>query len=61
MYLDWQIEIEEILKQGLELGLYDKKSLFLIASIMISLMDGAMMQYLTRSSQLDIDTYFIPI
>jgi len=57
-YTPWRQIIQEIVQEGIESGEFNSKYAEMMPSYMISLMDGAALQYLIDKEAFNLDEYF---
>ncbi len=58
MYATWRSDIADVVQKGVREGFFDHTYANLIPSIMVSLMEGAALQYLIDEEAIDLDQYF---
>jgi AcrR family transcriptional regulator len=58
MYNTWRSDIAGVVQKGVREGVFDQTHANLIPSIMVSLMEGAALQYLIDEEAVDLDEYF---
>jgi TetR/AcrR family transcriptional regulator len=58
MYATWRSDIAAVVQQGVQEGAFDRAHTDLIPHIMVSLMEGAALQYLIDEEAVDLDDYF---
>lgn len=58
MYATWRGDIKKVISRGVERGVFNTTYIDLIPNLMLSLMEGAAMQYLIDSESIDLDSYF---
>ncbi len=56
-YLPWRNDIDEVVQEGVENGEFGPEFAALVPSFLISLMDGAALQYLIDNEAFDIQEY----
>lgn len=58
MYATWRRDISKVISRGVERGMFYTTYVDLIPNLMLSLMEGAALQYLIDSDSIDLDAYF---
>jgi TetR/AcrR family transcriptional regulator len=58
MYATWRADIAAVVQQGVREGAFDPAQAALIPCLMVSLMEGAALQYLIDEQSIDLDEYF---
>ena len=58
MYATWRGDISKVISRGVERGVFNTKYADLIPNLMLSLMEGAALQFLVDSEAIDLDAYF---
>jgi AcrR family transcriptional regulator len=58
MYATWRHDIEQVVAQGVQQGVFSAAVAPLVPSLLIALMEGALLQYLNDPASLDLGEYF---
>lgn len=58
LYDRWRDDIAAVVEEGVQSGLFSTKYAGLIPSLLVSLMDGAALQYLIDGQAFDLEEYF---
>ena len=57
-YISWSADIKELLGEAAAKGTVSKKYIDILPYLMISIMDGAAIQYILNEESFDLDSYF---
>lgn len=58
MHVDWRSNLAMVLAEGVDQGVFDADRAGPIPGVLVSLMEGSMMQYLIDPQGFDLDSYF---
>lgn len=58
MYGRWRQDIEAVVAEGIRLGEFDPEQASIIPTLMVSLMEGAALQYLIQNDAVELNAYF---
>ncbi len=58
MYQKWRGDIEHVVQEGIQKGEFSLKNASIVPFILVSIMEGAALQYLIDHQSFNLDTYF---
>jgi TetR/AcrR family transcriptional regulator len=58
MYARWREDIRQVVREGVNQGIFDASAAQTLPPLMVSLMEGAALQHLIDGEALDLDAYF---
>jgi putative transposase len=58
MYHKWRSDIDDVIKEGIAGGEFNPRVANLVPGLLVSIMEGAALQYLTDEDAFDLETYF---
>ena len=58
MYASWRHDIEEVVAEGVQVGVFSADRAGVIPNLMIALMEGAFLQHINEEDSSDLEEYF---
>jgi len=58
LYAKWRADVEHVLREGVQLGVFKPDSTAQLPALLASIMDGASLQYLMDDSAINLEIYF---
>lgn len=58
MYASWRSDIEEVVTEGVDAGVFAPKNAAVVPNLMVAMMEGAYLQHINQQDSSDLDDYF---